>query len=389
MTTSEDTDMSKAEILKWLNNNQGIVVVAIFVLTILGGLLKFVLGKRTRPKPSIRQKLDLKAGRDIIVEGDNISLVNLQTTGFSDLEKQVADMGSQLKEVLDKMKPSPPSVKSTPKNDSEDYKRVMTLISGEPTQDKKKQLRAIFYSSNDNNARLQIVLSLACWCFWPEDSIDDLIAMCDEGVRIADSIGAKSEKAVLLAYKGSFVSMQFSDADMRAAFSVQASNLTGIPLITEEQRQQTIRKIRKLDKLSQECFASAEKVAKEAKSYSALGLVYSIIGEAAGQRYIHLKRFGVDRAEEEKRLCKRALLLAKEIYSATGDELGTAYALHNLANQLRFFDEAEEAKQLTETVIEIATKHDEQLLLKKANGLLKRIVSGRIPNYMGGETCEF
>lgn len=381
--------MSKAEILKWLNNNQGIVVVAIFVLTILGGLLKLVLGKRTKPKASIKQRVDLKAGRDIIVEGNNVNLVNLQTTGFSDLEKQVANMASQLKEVLEKMEPSPPSAKHIPKSNSKDYHQVMTLISGEPTQDKKKQLRAIFYSSNDNNARLQIVLSLANWCFWPEDSLDDLIAMCDEGVRIADSIGAKSEEAVLLAYKGRFVSMQFSDADMRTAFSVQAANLTGIPLITEEQRQQVIQKLHKLDKLSQECFASAEKAAKQSKSSSALGLVYSIIGEAAGQRYIHLKRFGVDRAEEEKRLCKHALLLAKQIYSAVGDELGAAYALHNLANQLRFFGEKDEAKQLTERVIEIAAKHNEQQLLKKAKGLLKRIISGKIPNYMGGETCEF
>jgi tetratricopeptide (TPR) repeat protein len=256
---------------------------------------------------------------------------------------------------------------------------------GEPSNEKKIQLRTIFYSSNDNLARLQAVLILANWCELPKNSIKDLVAMCDEGIRIADSISATSEKAVLLAYKGRFISMQFTDADEDAAFNIKLSNVTGIPLITEENRQKTIQKLQELDKLSQECFASAQKIAKEAKSLKALGLVYSLIGSAAGQRYIHLKHFGVARAEEEKQLSKRALLLAKDIYSATGDEIGTAYALHNLANELRFFGEKDEAKQITKKVKSIATKYNDQQLLKKANILLDRIISGKIPDYMGGE----
>lgn len=343
-----------------------------------------VLEKFLGHKPSINQKLNMKAGRDIVVGGD-INIINLQTEGFSLLRKQVENLESKLKEILKEFKRSRQEEKPITQSNTVDYKLVMDLMRGEPSKEKKTQLRTIFYSSNDNIARLRAVLILANWFELPKDSINDLIAMCDEGITIADSISSISEKAVLLAYKGRFISVQFSEADEDAAFSIKLSNITGIPLITEEERQKTIQKLRELDKLSQECFASAQKLAKEAKSLKALGLVYSLIGSAAGHRYIHLKHFGVARAEEEKQLSKRALLLAKDIYSATGDEIGTAYALHNLANELRFFGEKDEAKQITEKVKNIATKYNDQQLLKKANALLDRIISGKIPNYTGGE----
>lgn len=359
-----------------------------FVLKILRGLWKFVLEKFIGLKPSINQKLNMKAGGNIVAGGD-INIINLQTEGSSLLRKQVENLESKLKETLKEFKQSPQEEKSATRSNTVDYKLVMDLMKGGPSKEKKTQLRTIFYSSNDNLARLQAVLVLAKWCELPKDSINDLIAMCNEGIKIADLINATSEKAVLLAYKGRFISVQFSDADMDAAFNIKLSNVTGIPLITEEKRQKTIQKLRELDKLSQECFTSAQKIAKEAKNLEALALVYSLIGSAADHRYMHLKHFGVARAEEEKQLSKRALLLAKEIYSATGDEIGTAYALHNLANELRFFGEKDEAKQITEKVKSIATKYNDQQLLKKANTLLDRIISGKIPNYMAGETSDF
>ena len=358
-----------------------------FVLKILGGLWKFILEKFLGQKPSINQNLNMKAGRNIAVEGD-INIINLQTEGFSLLKKQVENSESKLKETLKEFMRLRQEEKHTTRSNTVDYKLVMDLRKGGPSKENKTQLRTIFYSSNDNLARLQAVLVLANWCRLPKDSINDLIAMCDEGIKIADLISATSEKAVLLAYKGRFISVQFSDTDMDAAFNIKLSNVTGIPLITEEKRQQTIQKLRELDKLSQECFASAQKIAKEAKSLEALALVYSLIGSAAGHRYIHLKHFGVARAEEEKQLSKRALLLAKDIYSATGDEISTAYALHNLANELRIFGEKDEAKQITEKVKNIATKYNDQQLLKKANVLMDRIISGKIPNYTGGEEFE-
>lgn len=374
--------------MEWLNNNQGVIAVVVFALSLCGWLLKLILDKQKKSKHSVNQQVGLKAGRDIKV--DNVNILNVESSGFLNLEKQVSSMNSQLKEVLYKMKPSKQSTGAIPESDSDDYKQVMSLISGAPTIDKKKQLRALFYSSTDKIAQLQIIIALASWFNLLTDKMDDIIGMCDEGIRIADLIGAKSEKAVLLAYKGRFVSLQFSNEDLHAAFSVQESNLIIMaPPISEEEKQRVIQRLHKLDKLSQECFAEAEKVAIESRDYEALGYVYMLIGEAAGQRYNHLRNFAPERAKDEKRICKHALLLAKDIYSAAGDELNTANSFHNLANQLRFFGEKEEAKHLTEKVIEIATKHNDQQLLKKAKGLLNRIASGKIPNYMGGEKGDF
>jgi tetratricopeptide (TPR) repeat protein len=361
-----------------------------FLLKILGWL-KLILGKLIKSEPSQTQRVDFKAGRDINVE--NVINVILQTPGFSNQENQVASMGTQIKEVLNKMSSSQPSKEFTPTSESEDYKQVLSLIKGEPTKEKKIQLRTIFYTSNDKATRLQVVHALTNWFTLPEDSIDVLITMCDEGIRIADLLSSKSEKAVLLAYKGKFVSMQFASEDINAVFSSRASNLvsnlTGISLVSEEQKQQIIQKLRRLDQLSQECFASAQKLAKEVEDYNALAHIYTLIGQAAADRYIYLKKFGVNRAEREKELCKHALLIAKEIYSAMRDELGSAYALHNLANHLRFCGETEEAKQVTQKVIEIAEKYDEKLLLKKANILLQRIMSGKAPDFTAGEIPNF
>lgn len=369
--------MNWDEIRRWLNDNQGVVIVAIFILGIffswISGLLKLIIRKLLTQKPHPNRTQAIEAGRDVIVESQNINIFNIETTGFSDLKKQVSDMeNSGLKGVLNKVNLSKPT-KSPPKSESADYKRVMTVISGEPTATKKEELKSLFYSSTDNTATLQSAIALASWFAPFEDKIDDLIGICDEGVRVADMIGAASEKAVLLAYKGKFVSLQFSLEDMQAAVGVQASNLADIPIIAKEQREKIIQKIQRLDKISQQCFASAQQSAKKANSYGALALVYTLIGQAAGERYLHFEHFGVNRAEDEKRLSKRALILAKEIYSALGDELGSGYALHSLANQLRLFGENEEAKRVVEKVIRIAKKHNDQQLLKKARTLLKRI----------------
>jgi len=51
-------------------------------------------------------------------------------------------------------------------------------------------------------------------------------------------------------------------------------------------------------------------------------------------------------------------------------------------------EDKEEAKILVKQVIKIAEKHNEQNLLGSANGLLKRIESGKIPKYTQGEKFE-
>lgn len=258
---------------------------------------------------------------------------------------------------------------------SADYERVLKIIEDIQSPENKTELKTIYYSTTDKIAQLQIILALADWYEPQEDNLDDLIGLCDKGIKITNEVIRKEEKAVLLAYKGFFISMQFLDIE-EAEYSVKALNLTGISLITEEERQ----RINHLDILSKKCFKEAEKIAKEIKSYKALGFVYVQIGNAAGQRFIHLNHSDFNRAQQEKQLAKRAFMLAKENYSKLDDELQIVYVFHNLANQLRFFGENEEAKKLVSKVIEIGKKYNEQKLLKYAGILLQRIESGEIPD---------
>lgn len=385
--------MNMDEVIKWLNENQGLVAaigigVMLFVALesgLLKMLLKLIGGKPKTPDASKIQTGDIKAGGNVIVSEH---VVNMPTTQDSDLRKKLAEMHSEVRALREELKPPVASFKSNAKSESHDFTRVKNLIAGEPTEEKKKQLRALFYSSTDKTTQLQIVLTLVNWFVLPEDSIDDLINLCDEGIRLADSLGATSEKAVLLAYKGRFLSFLFVEEDEKTTFNIQASSRLGFPLFTEQERNKKIDNLHSLDKLSAESFAQAKDLAIGSKSYKALALVHSLIGEAAGERSIHFKYFGINRAEEEKKLCKRALLSAKQLYAKIGDEVGVAYALHNLANKLRLFGETEEAKQLTEKVIKIATKHTEQRLVRKAKALQARLISGKILNDTGGKDSE-
>ena len=374
------------EIKKWLNENQGVVAVIIFVLTVFfawtSGLFRWLFRKKVKPNFNIDQSIKAQGG--IAVGSKNATTVNIGAIHISGLE-QVNNMAQTLQTVLNAMKPSSDIPNPPPKPTSEDFKRVVELTKGEPSEDKKKELRIFFYSSNDPLVRLQSVLSLTNWFDILNDSIDDLISLCDEGIIIAESMTLNREKAVLLAYKGHFVTLQFTKLDMGTAYGIKRANLLGIPFITEEKKQDIIKKLQGLDELSEKCFIEAEKAAKLSRSNDALGMVYGKIGEAAGQRYLYLQDFVPERATQEKQLCKSALLLARDIFFATGDERDIAYSLHNLANQLRFFGEAHEARILSEKVVEIATRLNDQRLLTKSKRLLNSIITGKVPDYVHGE----
>ena len=384
------------EVVEWLNENQGFVAALGVLVVILGwitGLFKFlwrlVFGS---PKDSSSSSIiagNVRPGRDAIAsENVNIVNINIAELNISDLEKQQRETLAAKAEHPEEVGRSTGPGSSTARSGSEDFQKVMALITGEPTRERKSKLRALFYSSDDNSARLQAAISLAQLAVLPEDSLSDLVVLCDEGIKIAEFIKAQAEKALLLAYRGRYLSAQFSVEDTQGASIRQASEFSGVPLVTPEQREQTVRRLHQLDDLAGESFAQAEKLAIESGSVQALALVRSLIGQAAGQRYIHLNYFGVPRGEEEKQLSKKALLSAKNLYASVGDELGVAYTLHNLAIQLRTFGEIEEARQLIEQVIEVAAKHDQQKLLRKAQTLREELVEPGRENGSTGEEPE-
>jgi hypothetical protein len=93
-------------------------------------------------------------------------------------------------------------------------------------------------------------------------------------------------------------------------------------------------------------------------------------------------------SEHERDVCKRALLAAKDIYAQLGDEHEVANAQLNLANQIRFLGEVEEAKELLKAVIPVAEKYGDDDLRRKAGLLEERLRTGKIPDYMAGEKSK-
>src|SRR5258708_32075888 len=160
----------------------------------------------------------------------------------------------------------------------------------------------------------------------------------------------------------------------------------GISLETPGIVAQRQARLGQLSKGYSEAFKSALDLAEESKSGAAMAAVLICIGNAAGQRAMTLMQTGPRGAfEHERDVCKKSLLAAKDIYAQLGEEHEVANAQMNLANQIRFLGEVEEAKELIKVVIPIAEKHGDEDLLRKARLLEERLRTGKIPTYMPGE----
>jgi len=375
------------DIGKWANDNPGILAIILFIISIfiawIAGLIKFIFNRLFRKEIShtIKVEGNFKSEGPIVIGNNNN--IRIDTTNSS-LEQQVEEMESRIEHGLDSIqegedvhRSSSPDRATVPAIKSE-YQKAMDIFLKGKSSENKTELRTLYYTTVDKVTQLQVVLMLAEWFMPREDNLGDLISLCDEGISIADEINAKQEKAVLLAYKGDFISIQFSDLDFETASRNWIANLLGVTGTNKEERDEVIEKLNYLYELMETCFKDAEKLAKEINSYKALGFIYRQIGIAAGHRFIHLDRFGVDSAEQEKQLSKRAFRLSKDIYASDNDELEIAFTYYNFANQLRTFGEEEEAMGLLKNVKSIALKYNDQDLIRAANRLSDSIDSGNI-----------
>lgn len=320
--------------------------------------------------------------------------------GFPDL--QVLSIDSKLEEI----KKILGSLTGTSKNDflesgqvyvpqekefnpKKDVKAVFEILKTEQTDKSKIQLKSIFYKTSDLIAQVNAVLGLLKWYDPMEDKDDDMIEWCNQGIRIAVILKEKTLKAIFLSNKGVFLSGKWSKIDMETAFSIKTGNMIGIPIISENQRQQAIEQLRLLEKDFLDSFKEAIDIGLELKDAIILAQICLNVGQAAGGRYIHLNALGVkERAEGEKALSKKSLLSAKDLYAAVGYELGVGYALHNLANQLHTFGDKEEAVELNKIVIRIAEKYHDTSLLQTAHWLKESVETGVTPDYVHGERRE-
>ncbi len=302
----------------------------------------------------------------------------------------VAEMKSQsTKENV----PQPPLTESSDlrnqtvtRKPTAEEKKAMKLATGPFSQEQKIALRTLLYTTSDPYAQIQCIFGLLHFFDPRTDTIAEMLALADQGIQAAQRNSLLDAEAIFLAGKARLISFNFVEEDMQGYSKFNIGNMLGIPIINETEHQALTERLRNLQESYKALFKDAMHKAHESGNRQALAIVFTDIGFSAGQRAVHFEAHHVeDRASLEKNLCKTALLEAKTLYLSLGGEMHAAYALHELANQIRFFGETEEAKSICKEVIRIAHKHKNNKLADQAHKMLERIKSGRIPNYIAGE----
>jgi len=292
----------------------------------------------------------------------------------------------QEEDIPSKGYPSAKPVVKSKVTDTKDNKRVIELRHVLPSEAVKKELRTIYYGTEDGIAQLNALMGLLDFYDPTVDSSADMIGLCDAGITLTEATGTERFKAHFLAWKAYLLSFTYIMEDTQVYFSSMASTLIGLPIIADEQHQAIVSRLRQLYEEYNTTFTSALDITVSNNDPLMLAGVLLLIGNAAGQRFIAYHNMGlVDRAEREKALCKSSLLASKNIYSSLNDKEGVVNAIFNLANQLRFFDEKDEALDLAKQSIEFAKKIRNVLLTQKAIRLEESLRTGVIPDYVHGE----
>jgi hypothetical protein len=307
--------------------------------------------------------------------------INKKLDEIIDLLKTKNVKKEQVEEEIDKQRIFRGDTK-----DQEAYDRVLNIRQEPINKDTKSELRTIYYKTTDPVAKLNALLGLLDFYDPIEDSPDSMVSLCDDGIAISESLEAQSVKALFLANKGYMLSFIYSNLDMKTAYQVMASNAIGFQTITEEHRTGIIKRLTLLESQYTDAFSEAINLTKTKNDFFALAGVLVFVGNAAGQRALYLNYLSVkDRATSEMAICRRAFMSAKEIYDAINDELNSANAIYNLANQIRFFGEEKEALELAKHALAVAKKYADHRLQQNAQWLIETLETGKIPDYLAGE----
>jgi hypothetical protein len=313
---------------------------------------------------------------------------------------------SQIEELLKKALESPevkqPKPSRVPEHDIFDYfavkkaavkdeafKEIIALRESADRTAAKRGLRALFYRSTNPLVQINAVMGLLDFFEPMTDDTADLASLCESARDAAKRIDSKSAEAYLLAQRGYYQSFEFGRLAIERYGQMMAEQAIGLSLEAPAVVAQRQERLEQLSKGYSEAFKGALELAQESKSGPAMAAVLISIGNAAGHRALTLMQTGPKAAfDHERDVCKRALLAAKNICVQLADEHGVANAQFNLANQIRFLGEVEEAKELVKAVIPVAEKFGDDDLRRKAGLLEERLKTGKIPDYVAGEKAK-
>jgi hypothetical protein len=275
--------------------------------------------------------------------------------------------------------PQKPFRTAPKKEDSRDFKRLLEIYKCSPSAELEKEVKSIIYSSKDQGAVLQGVHLLVSWYRFSKDTVDDFMVFVNIGIDVAKNLKSLDSEAILLAEKASLLSVKFVLMDLEGWGEIRMSEVTGLPLITDEKRAAIVSELKRLNQEFNELFKDAMQKAHASNSYLAVTRVFSIVGDSAGNRAGHFLSLGImERAVIEKGLCKGTFVYAKSIAVQFKDEREMAYVLWNFSNALGFIDEADEALMVLKEAVGIAKKYRMNDLLGNIGRLEKLIKEPKI-----------
>lgn len=276
--------------------------------------------------------------------------------------------------------------------DSKNRNEVEQMMNRDSTPKNKQKLREIFSETEDAALKVQIALVLGPWFDPTEDIASELIEITSEAIVIARrSKDARPQLAALLSYKGMYYSFLFTHEYQEYNWKLAQRNL-GKGLLEFYERELNFK-----DEQTQKYFCEAEVIADESGNYEAQAAVYLEIGQAAAHRAATFVVGDIQRRLKEKELVRSSLAKAEKAYRRVADQIPTSGELqianvrHNFANNLLLLqgkDDLEEAKKMEQDVVEIAKKHGDSDLERKATWILKRLEGEPPPDYYHGETRE-
>ena len=269
--------------------------------------------------------------------------------------------------------------------DATTNERVLEIRAAANSPEGKAELRAILYRSADPVVQLNALLGVLDAFDPMEDRVPDLVGLCETGIALAKRIGSTGTEAFLLAKKGNFISFLHSRLDIEEWASNQADMAIGM-VFEPERRPKNLAKLQEYKKKYAEAFTKALELAQSNSDAGAFAAVMVELGNAAGLRAGNMRVIGLDDAAgAELAICKDALLRAKNVYAAIGDSLGALRATFNIANQIRFQGEIDEAKHIVTYVLGEARKLGDADLIQKATWMKETLETGHIPDYVNGE----
>lgn len=351
----------------------------------------------------------IKKAEEYNIDGNHIEATTLANELYSHpgliqkfpwlhLPKIESDI-AEVKELIKSKVISGDSKKQTPSNleeehdksyePTDDFEEVSKIITNRQEEDSKSRLKGIYYKTTDKVAQANAILGILKWLDVASDNIDEMLELCEEGLNISDALDDKALRAILLGRKGFLISYKFSELDMITAYRIKIANIFGVSDMSDEELQEIKKKLSDLQNSYKSVFEEAIEISRELNRPDLMARVLIEVGNSAGIRFIHFNGLNIqDRANFEKALSKRALMSAKDIYSAISDKLGVGYATHALASQLFTFGENNESKMLNTEVTKIAEEFNDLSLLQVSKWLEENLITGKVPDYAKGERRE-